>query len=109
MNLPFVNRSPGMITFSAVSMGSLALLQAWLVLYPSRHTGFIGSPLLVGFEAMKAAVLLLVLCRVYALNRYEEDQAVRSIHEQDFSRAAAISVLVDTGITLLRLWYGPYF
>ena len=109
MNLPLVNRSPGMITFSAVTMGSLAILRAWLVLYPSRHTGFIGSPLMIGFEAMKAAVLLLVLCRVYTLNRYENDQAVRSIHEQDFSRAAAISVLVDTGITLLRLWYGPYF
>jgi hypothetical protein len=109
MNLPIANRSPGLITFSAVTMGSLAMLRAWLVLYPSRHTGFTGSPLLIGFEAMKAAVLLLVLCRVYMLNRYEDDQAVRSTHELGFTRAAAISVVVDTGITLWRVWYGPYF
>jgi hypothetical protein len=45
MNFPIVNRSPAQITFAAVTMGSLAMLRAWSVLYPSRHTGFTGSPL----------------------------------------------------------------
>jgi hypothetical protein len=64
MNFPIVNRSPAQITFAAVTMGSLAMLRAWSVLYPSRHTRFTGSPLLIAFESVKAAALFGILCRV---------------------------------------------
>jgi hypothetical protein len=41
MNLPIANRSPGLITFAAVTMGSLAMLRAWLVLYPHDIPGLL--------------------------------------------------------------------
>jgi hypothetical protein len=61
MNSPIVHRSLGQTTFTAVTMGALAMWWGWKVLHPSRHTGFTGSPLLIGFEVVKAAVLLLIL------------------------------------------------
>ena len=103
MNFPIVNRSPAQITFAAVTLESLAMLRAWFVLYPSRHTGFTGTPLLIAFEAVKATALLLILCRVYIQNRKEDDRAVRSDHERTFTKAAVVSVLIDTGITLFEL------
>jgi hypothetical protein len=36
-------------------------------------------------------------------NRKEDDRAVRSNHENAFAKAAAVSVLIDTGITLFKL------
>lgn len=55
------------------------------------------------FEAVKATALLLILCRVYIQNRKEDDRAVRSDHERTFTKAAVVSVLIDTGITLFEL------
>jgi hypothetical protein len=102
MNSPIVHRSLGQITFTAVIMGPLAMLNAWKVLYPSRHTGFTGSPLLTGFEVVKAIVLLLILGRVYIQNSKEDDQAVRANNVYGFGRAAALSLIIDTSISLFK-------
>jgi hypothetical protein len=40
------------------------MLRAWVVVHPSRHTGFTGSPALIVFEAVKTAMLLVILGRV---------------------------------------------
>ena len=102
MDSPLVNRSQGK-TFGAVSMGSLAMFWAWSVLYPSRHTGFTGTAMLTAFEAMKTFVLLVILGWVYKLNSKEDDPAVRAKRVDVFAKAAAISVLIDSGITLFKL------
>jgi hypothetical protein len=82
MNIP-VSRSPAQV-WVAFLAGSLALLRAWLVLYPSRHIGFTASPLLIGLEVVKTIALFLILSRVYMLNSDEDDQAVRSKHVYTF-------------------------
>jgi hypothetical protein len=102
MDSPLVNRIQGQ-TFAAVSMGALAMLWGWMVLHPSRRTGFTGAPLLTAFERMKTLVLLVILGRVYLLNGKEDDPAVRAERVDAFTRAASISVIVDTCITLFKL------
>jgi hypothetical protein len=99
------NRNSGPTTMLAVVMGTLAILFAWLVLYPSGHAGFTGSPVLIGFEVVKTAALLLILGRVYLLNRKEDDQAARSKHVHVFGMAASLSVLIDVSMTIA----GQYF
>lgn len=103
MNFPIVNRSPGQITFAAVTMGALAMFRAWVVIHPSRHSGLIGSRALIAFEVVKSIALLLILARVYMLNSRENDGAIRSSHVYTFTRLAAVSVVIDTGITLFKL------
>jgi hypothetical protein len=103
MNIPITQSTPSQINWAATGMGTLAMLRAWLVLYPSRHTGFTGSPLLTGFEVVKCAALFLILRRVYMLNREEDDQAVRSRFVTRFGMAASVSVLIDISISLYRL------
>ena len=99
MNSPLANRSQDQ-TFSAVAMGASAMVWAWSVLYPSRHAGFTGTPLLVAFEAVKAIVLLLILVRGYTQNTVD-DGAVRANRVYAFTRAAAVSTLLDMGIISL--------
>jgi hypothetical protein len=84
-------------------MGALAMLWGWMVLYPSRRKGFTGTPPLIAFEALKTLVLLVILGWVYILNSKEDDSAVRAKRVDAFTRAAAISVIIDTFITLFRL------
>jgi hypothetical protein len=62
MNIPVSTRSPAQV-WAAFAMGSLALLRSWLVLYPSRHTGFTATPPLIAFEVVKTAILLIILVR----------------------------------------------
>ena len=40
MNSPVANRNPRQTNKLAVIFGALAILYAWMVIYPSRHTGF---------------------------------------------------------------------
>jgi hypothetical protein len=100
MNSPIVSRNFRQVTFAAVTMGALAMLRAFLVLYPSRHTRLTGSPLLIGFEMVKAAALLLILGRVYIQNNKQDDQAARGNNVYEFGRAASLSVLIDISISL---------
>jgi hypothetical protein len=103
MNIPITQNTPSQINWAAIGMGTLAMLRSWLVLYPTRHTGFTGSPPLIAFEVVKCAALFLILGRVYVLNREEDDQAVRSKYITKFGMAAGISVLIDISISLYRL------
>ncbi len=105
MNFPVATRNPGQTTFAAVTMGMLAMLRAWMVLYPSRHTGFTGSPLLIAFEVVKTTALLMILGRVYLLNGKADDQAVRSKHERTFTMAASVSVLIDISISISTRYF----
>jgi hypothetical protein len=41
----------------AVIFGMLAALYSLTVLYPSRHTGFTGTPALIAFKVIKATAL----------------------------------------------------
>jgi hypothetical protein len=102
MNSPIVHRRLGQTTFTAVIMGTLSMLYAWKVLYPSRHTGSTGSPLLIGFEVVKATVLLPILGRVYIRNRKENDQVVRANHVYVFGTAAALSLIIHSSIRLFN-------
>jgi hypothetical protein len=90
---------------AAIVMGTLALLFARLALYPSRHTGFTGSPLLIAFEVIKTAALLLILGRVYMLNSKEDDQTVRSKHVDVFAMAASVSVLIDISMAIAKQYF----
>jgi hypothetical protein len=105
MDFLIANRNAGPTTMLAVVMGTLAILFAWLVLYPSGHTGFTGSPVLIGFEVAKTAALLLILGRVYMLNSKEDDQAVRSKHVHVFGMAASLSVLIDVSMTIAEQYF----
>jgi hypothetical protein len=104
MNFPIVNRSPGQTNMAAAVLGALALLRAWVVLCPSRHTGFTGSPALIAFEVVKTTALLLILGRVYKLNAKEDDQAVRLENLKTFTMAASVSILIDISISLSKLY-----
>jgi hypothetical protein len=103
MNFPIANRNPRETNRLAVIFGALAMLYAWTVIYPSRHSGFTGSPPLVVFEVTKAIALLLILGKVYMLNREEVDQTARSQNIYMFTVAAGVSVLIDIGISLFKL------
>jgi hypothetical protein len=102
MNSPTVSRSLGRTTFAAVVMGSGAMLRGWMVLYPSRHIGFTGSPLLIGFEAVKATALLLVLSWVYIKNTKEEDRVIRANNVYLFGAAASLSIIIDVSISISK-------
>jgi hypothetical protein len=91
------------INLAAATMGGLAILRAWVVIHPSEHSGFIDSTGLIAFELIKVAALLMVLCWVFVRNRSEDDRTVRSKREYAFSFVAAMSILIDIGIWLLRM------
>jgi hypothetical protein len=103
MNFPIASRNLGQTTFAAVTMGALAMLRAWSVVYPSRHIGFTGSPLLIAFEVVKATALLLVLGWVYIKNSKEDDQVVRANNVYVFGTAASLSVLIDLSRSISKL------
>jgi hypothetical protein len=102
MFTPIVNRNLGMTTMGAFALGLLAFLRSLLVLYPSRHTGFKGTPTLIAFEAVKALALLLILGWVYVKNAKEDDQVIRSRHLGSFTLAATGSIFIDLSIYLFR-------
>jgi hypothetical protein len=79
-----------------------AFLRSLLVLYPSRHTGFKGTPTLIAFEAVKALALLLIMGWVYVKNAKEDDQVIRSRHLGSFTLAATGSIFIDLSIYLFR-------
>jgi hypothetical protein len=102
MSFPWVTRNPGQLTTAAVAMGTLALLFSWRVLNPSRHAGFAGSPLLMGFEVVKTIALFLILSRVYMLNSKEDDPSVRGKYVYVFGAAAGLSVIIDALIMISK-------
>jgi hypothetical protein len=102
MFTPIVNRNLGITTMEAFAFGLLAFMRSLLVLYPSRHTGFKGTPTLIAFEAVKALALLLILGWVYVKNAKEDDQVIRSRHLGSFTLAATGSIFIDLSIYLFR-------
>jgi hypothetical protein len=102
MNIPVSTRTPAQV-WAAFAMGSVALLRAWLVIYPTGITVFTATPALIAFEVVKTAILLIILVRTYVLINKENDQVARLKHFQVFTMAASVSVLIDIAITLSKL------
>ena len=93
---------PDHINATVLIFGMVALQRAWIVLYPSRHTGFIGTPPLIAFEVIKTAALLLILGHVQMRIGKEHAAVVRSQRARIFTMAASLSTLIDIGMSFLQ-------
>jgi hypothetical protein len=86
---------------NAAICGFLALLQALLVVYPSRHRGWTGTPAEIAVEVLVCIILAVALVRAL-LNRKQAELSIR-LHNLDvFSWLAIISAVLND---LYRLFF----